>query len=85
MLLGPMLADSLLPLFQSRRLKSSNPGMIKKAAAAPSKAPVERREEWVLCETPKNSIAKSIAKGAAAIKSHFRAGVSVFLNDLARG
>jgi len=28
---------------------------------------------------------KSIAKGAAAMKSHFRAGASICLNDLARG
>jgi hypothetical protein len=39
----------------------------------------------VLCPRPKNSIEKSIAIGTAATKSHFRAGVSVDLNDLTKG
>jgi hypothetical protein len=46
---------------------------------------VIKRDEWVLWTIPENSMAKSTANGAAAMKSHFRGGVSMRLNDRANG
>lgn len=62
-----------------------SPGMTKKTATAPSSAPVEKREKWVLWPRPKNSTEKSIAIGTAATKSHFLDGVSVDRIDLTKG